>query len=396
MTISSLRWDDVARVGVFGLRVRRTRSLLSAIGIAIGIALIVGVLGITRSSESALLAQLDRLGTSLLIVQNGHDLSGQEVELPPTALTMVGGMEGVEHVSGTARINQSVYRSEFIPVYQTGGMAVRATDTRLVTALDGDLASGVALSEATSQYPVAVLGWTAATILGIDHPGGDSRVWMAGRYWPVIGILAPLPLAPEIDLSVLVGDAAAERYLGWDGSPRRIYVRADVDRVTDVSARLAPTVNPAAPYQVAVQRPSDALAARIAVADASTSLLLALGAVALAIAAIGIANVMLISVLERRSEIGLRRALGATQSDIAIQFMGEALLLSLMGGLSGVAIGVGLTAGFAAYRGWDVLIPPATVALGLGAALLVGMSAGIYPAARAARLAPTDALRITG
>lgn len=391
--MSTLGWDDLARLGLFGLRVRRTRSLMSALGIAIGIALLVGVVGITRSSESALLAQLDRLGTNLLIVQNGRDLSGQEAELPSTATTMVAAMDGVEHVSATARIGTSVYRSELIPAFQTGGVAVRATDTRLITALDGSVVSGTELSDATSSYPVVVLGWSAATILGIDHAGPDERVWMAGRYWPVIGILAPFPLAQEIDLSVLVGSAAAERYLGWDGTPTRIYIRADVDRVNDVSSRLAPTVNPAAPYQVAVQRPSDALAARIAVADASTSLFLALGAIALLVAAIGIANVMLISVLERRSEIGLRRALGATRADIAIQFLGEALLLAGLGGVAGLAAGAALTTAFAIYRGWAVLIPLTTVAIALGAALLVGIVAGVYPAARAARLAPTDALR---
>jgi putative ABC transport system permease protein len=391
---SSLRWDDVARLGLFGLRVRRTRSLMSALGIAIGIALIVGVLGVTRSSQSALLAQIDQLGTNLLIVQNGRDLSGQETSLPSTAITMVGAMDGVEHVSATARLAPSVYRSELIPAYQSGGLAVRATDLRLVETLDGTVATGTFLNEATASYPVVVLGWTAAQTLGIDRTGGDARVWMSGRYWPVIGILRPFPLASELDISVLVGSPAAVRYLAYDGSPTRVYLRADVDRVAEVSSRLAPTVNPAAPYQVAVQRPSDALAARLAVADASTALLLALGAVALVISAVGIANVMLISVLERRSEIGLRRALGATQSNIAVQFMSEALLLSLLGGLAGVAAGTAVTTALAAYRGWAVLIPANALWLGLGAAMLIGGLAGLYPAARAARLAPTDALRM--
>ena len=396
MRSSSVRVDDLLWLAVFGLRVRRTRSLLSGLGIALGIALIVGVLGVTRSSQSALLSELDRLGTNLLIVQNGRDLSGQETELPRTATTMVGAMDGVNHVAATARLQPSVYRSELVPTFQTGGLAVRATDLRLVDALDGSVATGTFLSAATAQYPVVVLGWTAAQTLGIDRTGVDARVWMAGRYWPVIGILEPLPLASEIDLSVLVGAPAAERYLSYDGNATRIYIRADVDRVADVSARLAATVNPSAPYQVAVGRPSDALAARLAVADASTSLLLALGAVALVIAAVGIANVMLIAVLERRGEIGLRRALGATKSDIAIQFMGEALLLSLLGGAGGVTAGAAITAAFAAYRGWAMLIPGTAFALAFAAALFIGVGAGLYPAARAARLAPTDALRTAG
>ena len=389
----SLRARELGRLAVFGLRVRPARSLMSAIGIAIGIALVVGVLGVTRSSQSALLAQIDRLGTNLLIVQNGRSLSGQEAQLPATAVTMTSAMSGIQAVSATARLSGNAYRSELVPTYQTGGLAIRASDTRLVSTLDGSMFGGVFLNDATSVYPVAVLGWTAAETLGIDHAGLDSRVWLAGRYWPVVGIINPLPLAPEIDLSVLVGTGAAQRYLGFDGSPTRVYVRADVDRVDDVSHRLAPTVDPSAPYQVVVQRPSDALTARLAVSDASTFLLLALGAVALVIAGVGIANVMLISVLERRGEIGLRRALGATEPDIALQFVAESLLLSGLGGSAGVIAGALVTAVFARYRGWDFLVPPGALALGITAALAIGAVAGLYPALRAARLTPTEALR---
>ncbi|HEX6348259.1 MAG TPA: ABC transporter permease [Candidatus Dormibacteraeota bacterium] len=384
---------DVVRLSAFGLRARRTRALMSALGIAIGIAAIVGVLGVTRSSESDLLAQIDLLGTNLLVVQNGHTLSGQETELPGTAVTMIGALDGVEHVSATARLAGQVYRSELIPTYQGGGLAVRATDLRLLSTLDGGLAAGVFLNAATARYPVAVLGWSAAQTLGVDHPGADTRVWVGGRYWQVIGILRRLPLAPEIDLSVLVGQPAAASYLGFDGIPTRLYVRTAIDRVADVAGRLAPTANPQYPFEVSVSRPSDALAARLLAADASTSLFLGLGAIALLIAGVGIANVMLISVLERRSEIGLRRALGATQVHIAVQFMGEAALLALLGGAAGIAAGAGLTAGFAWYHGWALLLPPGAVALGLGAALAIGCAAGLYPALRAARLAPTDALR---
>ena len=384
---------ELARLAVFGLRVRRARSVMSALGVAIGVALVIGVLGVTRSSQSALLAQIDRLGTNLLVVQNGRSLSGQETQLPATAVTMTAAMDGVEAVSATARLSGHAYRSELIPTYQTGGLAIRATDPRLLSTLDGSMSAGVFLGEATSAYPVAVLGWTAAETLGIDHVGADVRVWLAGRYWPVIGILNPVPLAPEIDLSVLVGSGAAQRYLAYDGSPTRVYIRADVTRVSDVTQRLAPTVDPSAPYQVVIQRPSDALTARLAVNDASTFLLLAVGAVALVIAGVGIANVMLISVLERRGEIGLRRALGATETDIAVQFAVESLLLSALGGSAGVFVGAVVTAVFARYRGWDFLIPPGALALGFTAAIGIGALAGLYPAIRAARLTPTEALR---
>jgi putative ABC transport system permease protein len=367
---------------------------MSAVGIAIGIACIVGVLGITQSSQAALVAQIDQLGTNLLTVQTGQSFSGQEAPLPVTAAAMVSVMPGVQHVSATARLTSAaVYRTDLVPVGRTNGLAVRASDPRLLDALSGAVQAGTFLTAATSEYPVAVLGSAAAAALGLDRIDGGARVWISGRYWPVIGILRPIPLAPEIDASVVVGMPAARQLLGFDGSPTLIYVRAQVDQVVDVAQRLATTVNPERPEQVAVNRPSDVLTARLVVTSSSTSLVLGLGAVALLIGGVGIANVMLISVLERRSEIGLRRALGATRGHVAVQFLVEAVLLAMLGGAGGLVAGAGLTAGYAVYQGWVVVVPPVAVGAAVGSALVIGAVAGLYPAARAARLAPTDALR---
>ena len=120
---------------------------------------------------------------------------------------------------------------------------------------------------------------------------------------------------------------------------------------------------------------------------------LGLGAVALLVGGVGIANVMVISVLERRSEIGLRRALGATKGHVGVQFLAEALLLAVAGGLAGVVLGATVTAVYALGRGWSVVVPAPAMAGGLLAALAIGAVAGLYPALRAARLAPTEALR---
>ena len=201
-----------------------------------------------------------------------------------------------------------------------------------------------------------------------------------------------MPLAPELDSAALIGWPIAQQMLGFDGSPTRLYERSADAAVTDVRAVLPATVNPANPEEVTVSRPSDALAAQAAADETLLTLLLALGGVALLVGGIGVANTMVIAVLERRSEIGLRRALGATRGHIRIQFLGESVLLAGFGGIGGAALGGAVTAVFAAPRNWPVALPLWVLALAAGATVLVGAIAGAYPAARAARMSPTAAL----
>jgi len=388
---------DVLRAGFAGLRYRRTRALLSALGIAIGIAALVAVLGITRSSESALLAEIDQLGTNLLTVTNGQTLQGQEAELPGYATAMIRRVAGVEHAAPTAVLaNARVYRTGKVQVYDTGGLAARAADPSLLAVLGASIRQGAFLNTATSRYPVTVLGFQAAQELGIASvisAGRPARVLIGGQWFTVAGILNPLPLAPEIDRSALVGFPAAAALLGYDGHPSRIYVRTDVARTAQVASLLGSSADPENPGNVAVSQPSAALSARIAVASTSTALFLALGAVALLVGGIGIANVMVIAVLERRAEIGLRRALGAARRHIAAQFLAEALLLGTLGGVAGLLAGVAVTAAIARARHWTLLIPPLGLWGGCAVAIVIGAIAGLYPATRAARLPPAEALR---
>jgi putative ABC transport system permease protein len=394
--ISRVRAADLLPLATIGVRSRPLRAALSTLGIAIGVAAIVGVLGITRSSQADLLARIDRLGTNLLTVTDGQSLAGQEVPLPATAPLTIARTDGVTASTATAELTTvTAYRSDLVPPNLTGGIGVRATGTDLLSTVDGTLAAGRFLSDTTGPYPVAVLGHAAAQSLGIPDLSGDPRIDVGNHWYVVIGILDPVELAPEIDNSVLVGLPVAADQLGYDGHPTRIYVRADTDRTAAVRDMLARAADPEAPAQVGVSRPSDALTARLAAASSGTGLFLGLGAVALLVGGIGIANVMVISVLERRSEIGLRRALGATRPHVAAQFLIESVVLGAAGGALGVLAGATITRILAYQRGWQPLVPPVAVAAGLAAALLVGIVAGLYPAVRAARLAPADALRST-
>ena len=391
-----LRPADVLRVGGVGLRTLTRRALLSALGIAIGIASMVAVLGISQSSRADLLSALDRLGTNLLTVSPGESFLGESSSLPASAQAMVGRMPSVKRSASVARVDgATVRRSPFIDEIETGGIAVHAADPGLLRTLGGRMRAGRFLSAASGRRPVVVLGADAAEALGIESLAGDPQVWIGDRWYAVGGILERLELAPELDRAALIGYPAAGAHFGTDREASTIYVRARPDEVERARGLLGPTANPERPEEAEVSRPSDALAARAAARTAFTALLLGLGGVALLVGGVGIANVMVISVLERRSEIGLRRALGATRAHIAAQFASESLILAALGGVAGVALGAAVTLAYAASRGWAAVVPPAALGGGTGAALLIGAVAGLYPALRAARLSPTEALRST-
>jgi putative ABC transport system permease protein len=354
----------------------------------------VAVLGISESSKSHLLAALDKLGTNLLVVEPGEGFIGNEdAVLPATSETMLRRIAPVEDVSSVTSVDATVLRTDLAPSEQTGGITVKAADTRLLDTLVGRMADGEWLDEARAGLPVVVLGSEAAERLGITDVGDGVQVWLGEQWFTVIGIMEPFELAPDLDTSAVIGRAIATAELGAAETPGTIYLRTDPDKVDDVQSVIAPTANPENPDQVEVSRPSDAIEARAAASNAFTALFLGLGAVALLVGGVGIANVMVISVLERRSEIGLRRALGATRRHVSVQFLSEALLLSATGGIAGVLLGAAVTAVYDMARGWEIVVPAAGLAGGIAAALVIGAVAGLYPATRAARLAPTDALR---
>jgi putative ABC transport system permease protein len=398
-----LRLEDGLRVASVGLRARPLRAALSALGIAIGTAAIVGVLGLSSSSQAGLIAEINRLGTNLLTVEAGQSLTGAPAQLPREAPARLTLLDNVDQVADTALMKDKyVYRSSMIPAAQTGGLQVRATSLNLPFVLGTGLARGDWLNAGTARLPVAVLGSAAANQLGIDRLYPDQRIWLGGQWFNVAGILNSSPLEPDIDVSALIGYPAAQTYLGYvsivhgekkTGPPSTINVRAATDHEAAVQALLAQTANPEAPNEVNVSQPSDVLTARAAAAGAFNSLFLGLGVVALIVGAVGVANIMIISVLERRSEIGLRRALGATKAQIRTQFLAESILLALIGGVVGVLAGAAATAVYATSKNWAVVIPAEAWSGGIAAAILIGAFAGLMPAVRASRMPPTVALR---
>jgi putative ABC transport system permease protein len=388
-----LPFSDLTRLSTVGLRTRKVRAGLSALGIAIGVAAIVAVLGLSASSQAGLLAEINQLGTNLLTVSNGQSLTGAPAELPITAPAMIGRIGGVQEVQSTGTVSSAnVYRNPYIPSVQTNGLIVQAASVDLLSVLATSVAQGQYLNAATAQEPVAVIGAVAAQMLGIDRVYPGERIWLGGQWFYLTGILRPAVLASAIDTSVLVGYPAARKYLGFDGHPSTIYLRAQNERVVAVDNLLAATANPENPSEVNVSQPSDALVARADAKSALNGLFLGLGAVALLVGAVGVANIMIISVLERRSEIGLRRALGATRSHIRTQFLSEAVLLGLLGGAVGVALGAVATVIYTHTKHWATVIPTEAWAGGIAASLVIGAVAGLIPALRAARLSPTQAL----
>ncbi|MEV5750112.1 ABC transporter permease [Actinoallomurus sp. NPDC052308] len=382
---------DAVRVGAAGLRARPLRVFLSALGIAIGIAAMVGVVGISTSSRAQLQATLERLGTNMLTVAPGKDFFGSDAELPKESVAMICRMTDVLSASATGKVTDTnVYRNDHISAGETGGIAVLASRLDLPRTAGLSVAAGTWLNAATGRYPAVVLGSDAADALGVAQPG--VQVWLGSQWFTVVGILNRAELAPELDSAALVGWDVAVARLGFDGHPTTVYTRAKEDAVQRVRDLLAATANPESPTAVEVSRPSDALAAQNASDKAFTGLLLGLGAVALLVGGVGVANTMVISVLERRAEIGLRRSLGATRGQVRLQFLTESQLLAALGGVGGVTLGILVTAVFAVTQGWPTVVPPWAMAGGIGATLVIGGIAGLYPAIRAARLSPTEAL----
>ncbi len=390
---SHLGFLDTLRVGSSGLRSRRLRSALSALGITIGIAALISVLGLSASGSADLIKDLDELGTNLLTIEAGQGFGSDPVSLPQDAAVMIRRIAPVYEVATVSRIPGGVFRNDLIDDGRTKGITIFAGGLNLLAAQRGSLQTGVYLTQVTSEFPAVVLGAVAAERLGISDVSSKPRLWLGEQWFEIVGILNPLLLAADLDRAAIIGYGAAEEFLDHDDDADVIYVRAFPEHILDVRSVMAATVNPENPEEVQVSRASDVLEARAAATSTFTNLFVGLGAVALLVGGIGIANVMVIAVIERRNEIGLRRALGATRFHIATQFLSESLLLSSIGGITGIIFGILATAIYATSRDWSVVIPGIAIVGGIASSVLIGGVAGFYPALRAANMSPTEALR---
>lgn len=388
-----LRFSDAIEIGSIGLFTRKMRTVLTAIGIGIGIAALIAVMGISSSSRADVLKKLDELGTNRLEVAAGSSFSpGQTASLPEESVQMVRRIGAVNLASGIISVRATVRRSDYIPSSETGGIAVYATDNFLAEVLGASLESGRFLLPPEKALPEIVLGSEAARVLGIKSVDDNQRIYVSGYWFTVVGILKPIPLYNNLNTAAFLSTSSADTLFDTELSPSNIFVVSEPSEVAVVRSVLASTANPASPGEVNVSRPSDAIAAKKTVDKTLTALLLGLGGVALLVGAIGIANVMVIGVLERRTEIGVRRALGATKRHIRIQFLTEAILLSGLGGFFGIVIGVAITAGYATWQHIVFSVSPISLFIGLFAAFFVGAVAGLSPAIKASRLSPAEAI----
>ncbi|GAA4024811.1 ABC transporter permease [Arthrobacter methylotrophus] len=388
---SKVTFADLIRIGGASLMAKPLRTVLSALGIAIGIASMLTIVGISSSSQAKLNEQLAKLGTNLLTIEPGKSVAADADGLPIGSAAKARRIDGVLDAKEVSLLtDQHVYRSRIIDPLQSEGIDVLTFSAGLGELLNATLKAGHWPSGPEAAYPTTVLGARAAERLGIVSPG--SQIVLDGRDITVTGILEPLPLAPELDTAALIGQEYGKNVLGWDGRPTRIYERSTDFTVLEVKDRLPKTINPQSPLGVEVSRPSEALAAKTATDAAFNGLLFALGGISLLIGGIGVANTMIISVIERRQEVGLRRALGATRSHIRFQFLLEALQLSVLGGLAGILVGTASLFAISAANGWPPTIPPSTIASAIASTLVIGLIAGIYPATRASNIPPTTAL----
>mgnify|MGYP003321446787 FL=1 len=393
MSKNKLRTRDLFFVAVYGVKARKGRVALTSIGIGIGIAAIVAVSGIAASGSADLLSTLESLGTNLVKASPQAGFFGTQEELPEGVIGMVERIGPVEEVTSTTQTDLLVRRSNFISEFEGGGISTIVTSSELLNVIGGNLLEGRFITDGLSDLPVTVLGSVTAKRLGITNLSQPSKILIDDEWFGVIGIIEELKIHPDLDRSVFIGYGAAKKLFDINEEPTTIYLRANPSFIEDVVEVIAPSMNPENPDQVEVSRPSDALEAQQAVEASFTNLLLGLGSVALLVGGVAIANVMVMSVLERRMEIGVRRSIGATRREIRYQFLLESIVLSGIGGLVGVMLGSLITLAYTNYTNIVFSIPVWQILGAVVLALLIGAISGVYPAIKASKIQPAEAVR---
>ncbi len=391
------RLRDLLSIAVGGIRARKVRTLLIMLGPIVGVAAMVGAVGLTESAKGDLKARLAELGTNLITAEAGSSFGQQNPTLPKSAVSRVKAIESVERASAVAEVQGVVTLPSAAgeSYYQTFPVPVLASDDKLPEVLEVPIRSGrwLATSDGANKSRAVVLGGGLAEEYGV-LPGEIRTVRLNGIDYGVIGVLDRVPLEPSLDNAAFVTQWAAKHDFATDGAPTKMYVRARPGTTEATSKAIPTAVSLGSSDSVTTKIPSDALEASARADKTLQQTALFAGLLALAVGGLGIANVMSISVIQRSSEIGIRRALGSTRALIAMQFLLEALFVGLVGGVIGAVIGVGIVYMVSAIAGWVVVIDYAKMPIWIGLAVAVAAIAGLYPSVKAARLEPLETLRL--
>ncbi|MDP6281625.1 MAG: ABC transporter permease [Acidimicrobiales bacterium] len=390
---------ELAGVALGGLRARKVRTALIMLGPILGVAAIVSAIGINESSKGHLKAVLSDLGTDLIVANAQGSLGGfgSDPRIPEDAAARVTRLPDVESVTGTLQMADIVTLpfEEAEDFYRAFPVPVIATGLNLPETLEVLLASGRFLNDfdVSTAARVVVIGRDLADEYG--YLRGEARtIQLNGIDYGVVGVLDYVLLEPSMDSAVFLTFANAEEDLGLDSrDPSRLYIRAPTN--TKLVAQEVPTViSLGGPDGANTSVPTDLLDAQSQVDENLNNLTKMMGGLALIVGGVGIANVMSISVIQRSTEIGIRRALGHSRGTIAVQFLLEALVVGVLGGILGAAAGAGVVWLTAELRGYVMVLSVVGLVGWAMVSVAVAVVAGLYPSTKAARLEPLETLRL--
>ncbi len=398
-TRSVLRPADLLDEMLAGVFARPVRALLTTLGTVLGLASLIATLGLSRTAGSQIIDQFDELTASqVMVTARSNGRGGTVAALPWNVEDRLDRLNGVVASGAVADVvNPGAVRT--VPVVDLAGqydhvVPVLATSAGVLDAVRGHVAVGRWFDAGHVERgdPVAVIGADLAADLAIRRLDVQPGLYVGEHYFTVIGIVDEALRDRGLLGSVMLTSSAAARYFDVT-RPERVVIEVELGagRLTAAQAPIA--LSPSAPENLSAAAPTLPQAARDRVAGDVDSLFLLLGIVSLVVGAIGIANVTLVTVMERTGEIGLRRALGAQRRHIAAQFLGESAAIGLVGGVIGAAVGLLLVVGVSAAKGWTPVLDPWMPLAAPPVGALVGLLAGLYPAIRAARMEPVEALR---
>ncbi len=389
---------DLISVAFGGLLARKVRTVLLLMGPVIGVAAIVAAVGLTDSAKGDLKAKVAQLGTNLIEAKAASSFGSQNPTLPKDAVRRAEQVKTVEKVASVVQLTDIIVSPypQAKAKYETTPIPVVATDTRLPNVLEVPLTSGrwITASDNENGVRAVVIGSGLANELGY-LPGESRTIDLADKPYGVIGVLGKVELDPSLDNAAFISFASADKdFVKEEVLPTKLYVRSTdgTEQVTSDALRIAIALG--GPKEVATEIKAEALELA-AQSDRQLQIIVAsMGLLAIIVGGIGIANVMSISVIQRSTEIGIRRALGHTRRTIAQQFLLEAMVVGFVGGILGVMLGAFSILVGVWISGWvfvlQTWIPPAGVVL----AMVVSIIAGLYPARRAAKLEPLETLRL--